>query len=238
MLQETHLLVVDDDPEIRSLLQRFLCRHGFAVSVAANGVELFERLAQSMPELIVLDLMLPGEDGLSLCRRLRARWNVPIIMLTAMDEDTERIIGLELGADDYLGKPFNPRELLARIKAVLRRSAEVVPGAGAAGHTARFAGWSLDLARRELRSARGMLVPLSAGEFDLLITFVDHPLRVLSRDQLLDYGRGRAAAPFDRSVDVQVSRLRRIIEDDPRNPALIKTIRGGGYLFATAVERS
>jgi len=177
---------------------------------------------------------LPGEDGLSLCRKLRASTATPVIMLTAMGEDVDRIVGLEMGADDYLPKPFNPRELLARIKAVLRR-VQSLPAASPKGDTAKFDGWTLDLGSRRLTSPQGEEVELSTGEYDLLLAFATHPRRVLSRDQLLDLARGRTAAPFDRSVDIQVMRLRRKIEADPKEPRLIKTVRGGGYMFAAEV---
>ncbi len=235
-----HLLVVDDDREIRSLVAQFLTKHGFRVTGVKDGAEMMRTLDGARVDLIVLDLMLPGEDGLSLCRRLRAAAptaQTPVIMLTAMGEETDRIVGLEMGADDYLAKPFSPRELLARIKAVLRRAAAPpVAGAGAGGTVLRFEGWSLDVTKRELRSPDGALVQLSAGEYDLLVAFAEHPQRVLNRDQLLDLARGRSAVPFDRSVDVQVSRLRRKIEPDPAEPALIKTVRGGGYLFTPSVS--
>ena len=233
-----HLLVVDDDREIRSLVAQFLTRHGFRVTGVKDGGEMMRTLDTARVDLIVLDLMLPGEDGLSLCRRLRASPDTaqtPVIMLTAMGEETDRIVGLEMGADDYLAKPFSPRELLARIKAVLRRAVVLPVAGGAAGKTLQFEGWSLDVAKRELRSPDGVLVQLSAGEYDLLVAFVEHPQRVLTRDQLLDLARGRSAVPFDRSIDVQVSRLRRKIEPDPADPTLIKTVRGGGYLFTPAV---
>ncbi|MBP2229721.1 two-component system OmpR family response regulator [Azospirillum agricola] len=234
-----HLLVVDDDREIRSLVAQFLTRHGFRVTGVKDGAEMMRTLDGARVDLIVLDLMLPGEDGLSLCRRLRASpptAQTPVIMLTAMGEETDRIVGLEMGADDYLAKPFSPRELLARIKAVLRRaSAPPVAGTSAGGAVLRFEGWSLDVTKRELRSPDGALVQLSAGEYDLLVAFAEHPQRVLNRDQLLDLARGRSAVPFDRSVDVQVSRLRRKIEPDPAEPTLIKTVRGGGYLFTPSV---
>ncbi|PWC34447.1 response regulator [Azospirillum sp. TSO35-2] len=235
-----HLLVVDDDREIRSLVAQFLTKHGFRVTGVRDGAEMMRTLDGARVDLIVLDLMLPGEDGLSLCRRLRAApqtAQTPVIMLTAMGEETDRIVGLEMGADDYLAKPFSPRELLARIKAVLRRvsAPPVAGGAAAAGTVLRFEGWSLDITKRELRSPDGVLVQLSAGEYDLLVAFVEHPQRVLTRDQLLDLARGRSAVPFDRSVDVQVSRLRRKIEPDPAEPTLIKTVRGGGYLFTASV---
>jgi two-component system OmpR family response regulator len=234
-----HILVVDDDREIRDLLARFLARHGVRVTTARDGTEMDRVLADRRIDLLVLDLMLPGEDGLSLCRRLRAAGSaVPIVMLTAMGEDTDRIVGLEMGADDYLPKPFNPRELLARIKAVLRRAqgpAESPPTR--AGARVRFADWTLDLSSRDLLSPDGVVVALSAGEFDLLAAFVEHPRRVLSRDLLLDLARGRTAMPFDRSIDIQVSRLRRKIGDDAKDPQLIKTVRGGGYLFTPSVEK-
>ncbi|WP_449230411.1 response regulator [Azospirillum doebereinerae] len=235
-----HLLVVDDDREIRSLVAQFLTKHGFRVTGVKDGAEMMRTLDGARVDLIVLDLMLPGEDGLSLCRRLRASpptAQTPVIMLTAMGEETDRIVGLEMGADDYLAKPFSPRELLARIKAVLRRvSAPPVAGTAAGGTVLRFEGWSLDVTKRELRSPDGVLVQLSAGEYDLLVAFAEHPQRVLNRDQLLDLARGRSAVPFDRSVDVQVSRLRRKIEPDPAEPTLIKTVRGGGYLFTPPVS--
>ncbi|KAA0686642.1 two-component system OmpR family response regulator [Azospirillum sp. OGB3] len=233
-----HLLVVDDDREIRTLLSQFLTRHGFRVTGAKDGVEMMRTLDSARVDLIVLDLMMPGEDGLSLCRRLRAApetAQTPVIMLTAMGEETDRIVGLEMGADDYLAKPFSPRELLARVKAVLRRASGPPVAGGATGKTLGFEGWTLDLAKRELRSPDGVLVQLSAGEYDLLVAFVEHPQRVLTRDQLLDLARGRSAVPFDRSIDVQVSRLRRKIEPDPADPTMIKTVRGGGYLFTPAV---
>jgi len=238
-----HILVVDDDHEIRDLLARFLAKHGLHVSTARDGAEMTKLLDAHGIDLVVLDLMMPGEDGLSLTRRLRAQGcTLPIIMLTAMAEDTDRIVGLEVGADDYLPKPFNPRELLARIKAVLRRapaeSDTAAPTSGGGGHRLRFDGWVLDMATRDLTDPDGVVLTLSAGEFDLLRAFVEHPRRVLSRDQLLDLARGRQAIPFDRSIDIQVSRLRRKLNDDPKEPQLIKTVRGGGYLFTPDVVRS
>jgi len=236
-----HILVVDDDHEIRDLLARFLARHGVRVTTARDGTEMMRLLDERRIDLVVLDLMLPGEDGLALTRRLReARSTIPIVILTAMGEDTDRIVGLEMGADDYVAKPFNPRELLARIKAVLRR----VQGGGEEAEATlprtklRFDGWVLDLSTRDLLSPDGVMIGLSAGEFGLLQVFVEHPRRVLSRDQLLDFARGRTAAPFDRSIDIQVSRLRRRLGDDAKDPQLIKTVRGGGYLFTAQVERA
>lgn len=239
MPEQPHILVVDDDREIRDLVTRYLIKHGLRARGAADGRQMHQALDDWSIDLIVLDLMLPGEDGLSLCRKLRADSKIPVIMLTAMGEETDRIVGLEMGADDYVAKPFNPRELLARIKAVLRRvedgQAAARPDADRA-NVLVFAGWRLDLQRRDLTSSDNVLVPLSAGEYDLLLAFVTRPQRVLSRDQLLDLARGREAQPFDRAIDVQVSRLRRKIEVDPGNPALIKTVRGGGYLFTPQVE--
>ncbi|MEX0696255.1 MAG: response regulator [Dongiaceae bacterium] len=239
MQDSPHILVVDDDREIRDLLSRFLGKHGFRVTVARDGREMKQALADRRIDLVVLDLMLPGEGGLSLCRELRARSTVPIIMLTAMREEADRVVGLEMGADDYLAKPFGPRELLARIRAVLRRGPDRVdPPAARPGPIVRFAGWSLDFARRRLESPDGLLVDLTSGEYELLVAFAEHPQRVLNRDQLLDLARGRAAGPFDRSIDVQVLRLRRKIETDPTNPEIVKTVRGGGYIFTPAVERA
>ncbi|HVI52506.1 MAG TPA: response regulator [Candidatus Sulfotelmatobacter sp.] len=231
-----HILVVDDDREIRDLLSRFLVKHGLRVSSAKDGIEMMKILEASAIDLVVLDLMMPGEDGLSLCRRLRATSTMPVIMLTAMGEDTDRIVGLEMGADDYLPKPFNPRELLARIKAVLRRAQAVVAAAApSAGEALCFEGWTLEVGSRRLLNPSGEEVVLSTGEWELLYAFVTHPRRVLSRDQLLDLARGRSAVPFDRSIDIQVMRLRRKVEDDPRDPHLIKTVRGGGYMFSAEV---
>jgi two-component system OmpR family response regulator len=240
MTEQPHILVVDDDREIRDLLARYLGKHGLRVRGAADGREMRQALDDWSIDLIILDLMLPGEDGLSLCRRLRTESKIPVIMLTAMGEETDRIVGLEMGADDYVAKPFNPRELLARIKAVLRRTEGGQAGRADAADPPSilvFAGWRLDLQKRELVSPQNVLVPLSAGEYDLLAAFATHPQRVLSRDQLLDLARGREAQPFDRAIDVQVSRLRKKIEADPGSPVLIKTVRSGGYLFTSTVEK-
>ena len=234
-----HLLVVDDDREIRDLVSRFLTRHGYRVIAARDGREMKQALADWSVDLIVLDLMLPGTDGLTLCRELRASSKIPVIMLTAMGEEIDRIVGLEMGADDYLPKPFNPRELLARIKAVLRRM-EQLPQASdeVRSNLIRFEDWEFDAAARVLKTADGVAVELTTGEFELLQIFLLHPQRVLSRDQILDMTRGRSAVPFDRSVDVQVGRLRRKIESNPANPLLIKTVRGGGYVFTPSVEQT
>lgn len=234
-----HLLLVDDDREIRDLLSRFLVKHGFRVTTAREGREARRIFADARIDLVILDLMMPGEDGLSVCRDIRSKSSTPIIMLTAMNEETDRIVGLEMGADDYLPKPFNPRELLARIKAVLRRSGRAPDtDTGERGAVLRFAGWTLDVARRRLQSPAGAPVELSTGEYELLRAFAEHAQRVLNRDQLLDLARGRSSIPFDRSIDVQVSRLRRKIEADPKSPQMITTVRGGGYLFTPAVERA
>lgn len=235
-----HILVVDDNPEIRDLLSRFLRKHDLKVSTARDGYEMREGLRNGPVDLIVLDLMLPGDDGLKLCRDLRADSTIPVIMLTAMGEETDRVVGLEMGADDYLTKPFSPRELLARIKAVLRRTgaaAEHTDRSNSGGRIVRFAGWTIDLIRRELRSPEGALVDLTGGEYDLLVAFVENPNQTLSRDRLLDITRSRAASAFDRAIDVQVSRLRRKIENDP-DQSMIKTVRGVGYVFTVAVERA
>jgi two-component system OmpR family response regulator len=231
-----HILVVDDDREIRRLLERYLAEHGFRVSTAADGRQMMRTLALGRIELIVLDLMLPGEDGLGLCRRVRQASQVPILMLTAVAAETDRIIGLELGADDYLSKPFNPRELVARIRAILRRGNGLAEAQSRRGEAYAFEGWRLNRVRRELQSPDGVLVPLSRGEIELLLAFVEHPQRVLNRDQLLDLAYGRSGGLFDRSIDVQVSRLRHKIEADPAQPKLIKTVRGDGYLFAAEVK--
>src|SRR5215831_1285227 len=230
------ILVIEDDRDIRSLLADFLKREGFTVEVAEDGAAADRTLARIKPNLVVLDLMLPGEDGLSICRRLRARGAPPILMLTAKNDDVDRIVGLELGADDYLGKPFNPRELLARIRAVLRRTSQQVVS-DASRRRFSFAGFVADIDARCVMTAGGGVVPLTSAEFDLLACFVERPRRVLSRDQLLDWTRGRAAFPFDRTIDVTVSRLRKKLETaDPLAPALVTTVRNGGYLFAGDVK--
>ncbi len=231
-----HILVVDDHRDIRDLVAKYLTKNGYRVSVADGGAAMKKTLAASVIDLVVLDLMMPGEDGLTLCRDLRAQNNLPVIMLTAMAEDTDRVIGLEMGADDYLTKPFNPRELLARIKAVLRRANSLPQQRGTlSGDRLAFDRWIIDNGQRELIGEDGVAVPLSTAEFLLLSAFLQHPKLVLSRDQLLDLTSGRAASAFDRSIDNQVSRLRRKIEADPKKPELIKTVWGGGYSFTADV---
>ena len=237
MSRTPHILVVDDDSEIRDLVGKVLERDGFRISRAEDGAMMRRTLAENAIDLIVLDIMLPGKDGLALCRELRgAHDRTPIIMLTAKGDDIDRIIGLEMGADDYLPKPFNSRELIARIKAVLRRGASVSePEDIVSQRFFCFDRWRLDVGKRELRSPEGVVVSLSSGEFDLLLAFVKRPQRVLTRDQLLDLTRGRAAVIFDRSIDIFISRLRKRLGDNSRDPDKIKTVRGGGYLFAPDV---
>jgi two-component system OmpR family response regulator len=237
LARSSHILIVDDDQQIRAGLGRFLATQGLRVSQAKDGEDMFKVLATGNIDLIVLDVMLPGEDGLSLCRRLRGNSEVPILLLTAVSGDTDRIVGLELGADDYVCKPFQPRELLARIRAVLRRVNSMPPGMrGLKTAVFRFLGWSLDVQNRALTSPAGELVELTTGEFELLHAFAEHPQTVLSREQLLDLARGRSSVLFDRSIDVQVLRLRRKIETDPQQPSVIKTVRNSGYLFTPIVE--
>ena len=237
-LSTARLLLVDDDREIRDLVSHFLEKHGYIVETVRDGREMNLALQRNDIDLVILDIMLPGKDGLELCREIRERSHVPIMMLTAMGEETDRIVGLEMGADDYLAKPFSPRELLARVRALLRRVnfLKIPTGAAANGRVLHFAGWTLDLARRRLTAPDGMLVGLTSGEFEMLVAFAEHPHQVLSRDQLLDLTRGRDSSPFDRSVDVQVSRLRRKIEPDPKVPSLIVTVRSGGYVFTPNVD--
>ena len=229
------VLVVDDDGEILSLVAKFLRANGFRVHTALSGAEMSEALKHAAIDLIVLDLMLPGRNGLDLCRDLRRKSSIPVIMLTAKGEETDRIIGLEVGADDYLPKPFNPRELLARINAVLRRvRSPDQPPFERGGRAMQFAGWHLDTLKRELTDPRGVVVDLSTGEYDLLLAFLEAPQRVLTREFLLDAARNRSLDAFDRSIDVQVSRLRRKLDSVED---LIKTVRGVGYLFTADVTR-
>lgn len=237
MSSSEHILVVDDHAEIREMLQTYLTQQGYRVSVAEDGANLRRAIAEVPVDLVILDLMLPGEDGFSLTRYLREHSDVSIIILTGKGEIVDRIVGLELGADDYIAKPFDLRELLARTKSVLRRAKRLVSVADEAQKTkVLFAGWTLDLGSRQLWSPQGKEVPLTTGEFDLLAVFVNRPNRVLSRDELLDLTRRRKATPFDRSIDVQVGRLRRKIEVDSDRPAIIKTVRGAGYVFVTEIK--
>ncbi len=228
-----HILVVDDDDGLRGLLQQYLTGNGFAVSLAENSAAMDAQLAVRAPDLIILDLMMPGEDGLSIARRLKGAGAIPIIMLSARGEDIDRIVGLEVGADDYLAKPFNPRELLARIRAVLRRNADSAASAEAAGQARRirFGDFELDLDAQSL-SKSGAPISLTSAEFSILQVFINHPNRVLSRDQLMDMLKGYERDPFDRSIDVRVTRLRRKIETNPGEPEYIRTVWGHGYLFA------
>ena len=238
MERTDHVLVVDDDAEIRKLLGEYLERNGFRVSLATDGAEMRRALDRSRPDIVVLDLMLPGESGLTLCRDLRVDSNLPVIMLTARTEEVDRIVGLEMGADDYLSKPFSPRELLARIRSILRRTRGLAPArTGSPSHRVRFAGWTLDFAARQLVAPDGVVVSLSGAEFKLLTVFVEHPNRVLDRNQLMDLTVGRDGSPFDRSIDVQVSRLRLRLRDDAREPRIIKTVRNEGYVLSAVVER-
>ena len=238
MIKQTkpHVMIVDDDRQIRAMLARFLAEHAMRVTQAGDGEQMFKALETGRFDVIVLDVMMPGDDGFILCRKLRSTNSIPVILLTARNSETDRIVGLELGADDYVTKPFNPRELVARIRAILRRASSHPSAAERlASAIYQFAGWTLDTNRRSLISPQGALTDLTTGEFDLLVAFVEHPQRVLNRDQLLDLARGRVSLAFDRSIDVQVSRLRRKIEGDPNAPALIKTVRNGGYFFTATV---
>ncbi|MGY1920397.1 response regulator [Pseudomonas tolaasii] len=235
----SNLLIVDDDLEVLALLKKFFLQHGYTVETAASGAGLWAAMECEPADLIILDLMLPGDNGLLLCQRLRQEYATPVIMLTAMGELSDRVVGLEMGADDYLSKPFDARELLARVRAVLRRASESrAPVGEVARPLIRFAGWQLDLTRRELRSPDQVMIPLSSGEFDLLLVFAEHPQRVLTREQLLNLSRGHSHDAFDRSIDVQVSRLRRKLEFDTKRPAMIRTVRNGGYQFTANVTRS
>ena len=230
------ILVVDDDEELRALLKHYLGEQGFAVTAVADGNAMRGEFETNDFDLVILDLMLPGEDGLTLCRALRAKSRIPILMLTARGDELDRIIGLEMGADDYLAKPFHPRELLARIRSILRRVQEL--GGEAQARALRFAGWTLDIGLRHLVGEDGVAVPLSTGEFRLLQALVENANRVLSRDRLTDVLSGREAGPFDRSVDVMISRLRRRLGDDGREPVIIKTVRNEGYVLTAKVERA
>ncbi|HEU0099613.1 MAG TPA: response regulator [Allosphingosinicella sp.] len=235
---EPHILLVDDERSIRDPLAQYLGRGGLRVTKAKDVAEARQALAAYAVDLILLDIMMPGEDGLALCAQVRATSGIPVILVTARSEETDRIVGLEIGADDYVTKPFSPRELLARIKSVLRRAGERPSRLRAADAEAyAFGHWVLRTGERELIDPEGVAVPLSTGEYNLLLALVTHARRVLTRDQLLDLAEGRELAAFERSVDNMVSRLRRKIEPDPKNPVLLKTVRGGGYMLAADVRR-
>jgi DNA-binding response OmpR family regulator len=238
MTASTHILVVDDEPEIAGLLRRYLSAQGFEVSTAQGGTEMRRILAEAHVDLLLLDLGLPGEDGLALMRSLREHSSVPVIVVTGRGEPLDRILGLEIGADDYVTKPFDVRELAARVRSVLRRTSERPArfGPRAFTDTVRFAGWTLHLDARRLESPHGKTVELTTGEFELLATLAKSPGRVHSRDELLAATRNREAGPFDRTIDVQIGRLRRKIEADPQHPELIKSVRGAGYVFTSKVS--
>ncbi|MFL5289700.1 MAG: response regulator [Rhodopila sp.] len=235
MSSASHIAVVEDDPDISRMMVSCMTEHGFEVTPTTNGRDLDRVLSAEKIDLVILDVGLPGEDGLAICRRLRGKSAVPIIMVTGRGSDTDRIVGLELGADDYLPKPFNPRELVARVKAVMRRSTMAEQQQTEAARILMFEGWRLDMARRQLFDPEGEPRSLTSGEFNILAIFCSNPRKVLSRDELLDQLHGRAAAVFDRSVDVQISRLRRKIETKTKEPSFIKTIRYGGYFFTPQV---
>jgi two-component system OmpR family response regulator len=232
----TRLLLVDDEASLREPLAEYLTRQGFVVRQAEDAAKARAALLEDMPDLVLLDIMMPGEDGLSLCRHLIETKHLPVILLTAKGEAMDRIVGLEIGADDYVPKPFAPRELVARIRSVLRRSAKS-PALAEEDALYEFDGWRLDPLKRKLTDPHGNVVPISSAEFRLLVAFVGHPRQVLDRDRLLDMVQGREAHLFDRAVDNQVSRLRRKMEEDSRDPKLIQTVWGGGYRFAADVRR-
>ena len=231
-----HILLVEDDPEISRSLSHSLAECGFTISCAASAAAMDPVLESTKVDLVLLDVMLPGEDGLSICRRIRTTSAIPIIMLTALSEEMERVVGLEVGADDYVGKPFSTRELIARIRALLRRSGGDQRFSLASSQVLVFDGWEIDPATRQVRNPRGVHVQLTSAEFDLLLAFCRNPHRVLSREQLLELTHGGLAGPIERSVDVHVSRIRQKIERDPHDPALIKTVRLGGYIFTGKVS--
>jgi two-component system OmpR family response regulator len=234
---QPHIMVVDDARDIREPLTRYLKENGYRVTSAESAASARKALRTAGIDLVILDIMMPGEDGLSLCRHIRENTGIPVIMLTARGDELDRIVGLEVGADDYVGKPFNPRELLARVTAVLRRTNALPPRLrGPTAERYRFGEWTFNASQREIAGPDGMAVPLSSGEFKMLMAFIERPKVSLSREQLLDLTKGRDAEVFDRSVDNQVSRLRRKLELDPKNPRYIKTVWGGGYMFTTDVE--
>lgn len=233
---QAHVLVIDDDRDIRKSLAEYLRRHGFRASVASGGKEMDRILASASVDLVVLDIMMPGEDGLSICRRLQEGARIPLILLTALTESTDRIVGLEIGADDYVTKPFDPRELIARVKSVLRRSRMLPPRQKHARGLVRFEGLRFDFSRKEIVRDDDVVVRLSSGEHLLLVSLIEHAGLTLTRDQLLDLTKGRQAQVFDRSIDNQISRLRRKLERDPKNPRIVLTRWGGGYVFAADIE--
>jgi two-component system, OmpR family, response regulator len=236
------ILLVEDDREIGDLISRYLAQHQMKVRLAVDGREMDAARAAQAFDLIILDLNLPGENGLSICRRLRSETETPIIIVTAQGEEVDKVVGLELGADDYIVKPFSARELLARIRAVLRRAGAAKCAAPAASPSPndryRFSGWILDVTARQVETPEGASVVLTGAEFDLLHAFCENPNRVMTRDQLISLTHGRTAGPFERSVDILISRLRQRLEDNPKSPKLIKTVRSEGYIFAADVERS
>lgn len=231
--QSPHILIIDDERDIRRPLAKYLGESGYRVSHVENGREMDRIMSKASIDLIVLDVMMPGEDGFSICKRLQATTRIPIILLTALKDDTDRIVGLELGADDYVSKPFNPRELAARIKTVLRRTQMLPPRSERLNGTVRFDRWQFDLSQKQIVGPDELIVPLSSGEHALLLALIEHAGTTLSRDQLLDLTRGVSAPVFDRRIDNQISRLRRKLEKDTKNPAIIQTKWGGGYVFAT-----
>lgn len=230
-MEEKKLLIVDDDFEIRTLLAEYLEKNGFEVITLPDGGNVESVLKKTRIDLVILDVMMPGDDGYEVCRKIRSWNDVPIIMLTARSEEVDRIVGLEIGADDYLAKPFSSRELLARVKAILRRTERMDGRAVNRLKNYLFLGWTLETGKRQLIDNNGVVISLSGVDYNLLKVFLDHPNRVLTRDQLLDYTQGREAMPFDRAIDVQVSRLRQRLKDDPKSPNIIKTVRGEGYIF-------
>lgn len=237
MRDRVHLLVVDDDTGVLDLLRRYFTGQGFEVSAAANGAEMRDALARTTVDLVLLDLGLPGEDGFELTRQLRKSWNGALIIITGRGESVDRVVGLELGADDYVTKPFDLRELLARVRSVLRRAPSATPDDAANQVAFQFGNFLLILQSRTLRTTGGETIALTTGEYELLRVLVEHPNRVLSRDDLMEHIHGRNAGPFDRAIDVQIGRLRRKVESDPANPELIKSVRGAGYLFSARVSR-
>ena len=233
---QTHILIVDDEKDIREPLARYMQNHGFRTSEAIGGKETDTILATAVIDLIVLDVMMPGEDGLSICRRIQEKHQIPIILLTALSEDTDRIVGLEVGADDYVTKPFNPRELLARIKSVIRRSQMLPRRQKQQKGLVRFGQWQMDLSQKEITGSDNVAIRLSSGEHMLLVSLIEHAGVTLNRDQLLDLTKGRESQLFDRSIDNQISRLRQKLEIDPKNPKFIQTKWGGGYVFSVDLE--